>query len=131
MENNLIDTVTKKVFERIDTIRKEKGFTDKQLCDQLSVLGVKTNRNTVNDWRKGKSTSFLNCVGEIATIFEMSVDDLTKIEPFNQIGELNDMEEVLIKSFRSLPMQQKLDVVFYTQELEREKTNTSQKPSIG
>lgn len=131
MENNLIDTVTKKVFERIDTIRKEKGFTDKQLCEQLFALGVKTNRNTMNDWRKGKSTSFLNCVGEIAAIFEMSAEDLTKIEPFNQIGELNDMEEVLIRSFRSLSMQQKLDVVFYTQELEREKTNTPQKPSIG
>ena len=58
MDTNLIDEMTQKILDRITAVQKEKNITDIEIIEQLKVMGIKVNRNTMNDWRKGKSKSF-------------------------------------------------------------------------
>lgn len=63
MNANLIDKIAQKIFDRITVVQNEKSISDIEIIEQLKVMGVKTNRNLMNDWRNGKSKSFMNYMG--------------------------------------------------------------------
>ena len=56
---------------RIKELRKEQGFTQKQLADKLQV-----SNSAVCDWERGRTQPDLETLTKIATLFEVSVDYL-------------------------------------------------------
>lgn len=52
MNTNLIDEITQRIFNRIAAVQNEKNISDIEIIEQLKMMGVRVNRNIMNDWRK-------------------------------------------------------------------------------
>ncbi len=57
--------------ENIKTLRKQKGYSQETLAEQLNVV-----RQTVSKWENGISVPDAEILGSIADLFEVSVSDL-------------------------------------------------------
>lgn len=55
MNTNLIDEITQRIFNRIAAVQNEKNISDIEIIEQLKMMGVRVNRNIMNDWRNGKA----------------------------------------------------------------------------
>ena len=58
-------------FDKIDTLLKQQGKKQKELCD---FLGIEKNRYT--DWKAGRTQSYNKHLNEIAEFLNVSVDYL-------------------------------------------------------
>lgn len=87
---DVIEEYTRKVFLRIEEVKTEKKISDKTILDGLQTCGVKVNRNTFNDWRNGKSSSFLDCIGYIAEILNIDFNELTDLSLLKTENLLNN-----------------------------------------
>ena len=56
---------------RINELRLEKGFTQKELAQKLN-----TTNSAVCDWEKGRTQPDLQTLASIATLFDVSADYL-------------------------------------------------------
>lgn len=75
----VIEEYTRKVFLRIEEVKLEKKISDTTVLDALKACGAKVNRSTFNDWRNGKSSSFLDYMGYIAEILDIDFNELTDL----------------------------------------------------
>lgn len=126
-----MEKIKNAIFKKIDDVRQEKGVTDIEIIEQLKVLGIKVNRNTMNDWRKGKSRTYMDFLGEIATILEVSVEELSNVGAINSVDHvLNDYESTLLRLFRKLDIMGQVDLIAYAKskvdEAQKEKTEVAE-----
>ncbi len=135
MDTNLIDEMTQKILDRITAVQKEKNITDIEIIEQLKVMGIKVNRNTMNDWRKGKSKSFLNCISEIAVALDTNIEDLTAVVPQKPENNLSDNENLLLSTFKKLSLANQIEVIYFAldkqkEEQKKEKTGSAKEPAV-
>lgn len=125
----------RRIYERLDQVRIKKGISWAEIVRQLEILGVdKVGRTTPNDWKNGKSSSFLNCIGEICSILEISVEDIQIVERsgnniINSINEspnstltitennLSKQERELVEIYRNLSLMGQMDLITYALKL--------------
>lgn len=134
MNANLIDKIAQKIFDRITVVQNEKNISDIEIIEQLKVMGVKTNRNLMNDWRNGKSKSFMNYMGEIAVALGVEVEDLTEINPEKSENNLSDNESLLLSTFKNLSLKNQIEVIYFAlekqKEEQKEKTDSSKESAV-
>ena len=75
--------------ENIKTLRKQKGYSQEQLAEQLNVV-----RQTVSKWEKGYSVPDAEMLEKIANLFEVPVSALLGNEPIEHT-ETTDSSEVV------------------------------------
>lgn len=119
--------------ERIVFLLKENNVEQKDLAQHLGI-----NRQTITDWKNGKTKSYQKCIEKIAEFFNVSVDYLLgrtdspngtySINGNNNVQvngnngdnsplsvnnslQLDEMERNLIKTFRTLDFPQKIEIV--------------------
>ncbi len=134
MNTNLIDEITQRIFNRIAAVQNEKNISDIEIIEQLKVMGVKVNRNIMNDWRNGKSKSFMNCMGEIAVALGVEVEDLTEIHSEKSENNLSDNESLLLSTFKNLSLKNQIEVIYFAlekqKEEQKEKTDSSKESAV-
>lgn len=134
MNTNLIDEITQRIFNRIAAAQNEKNISDIEIIEQLKVMGVKVNRNIMNDWRNGKSKSFMNCMGEIAVALGVEVEDLTEIHSEKSENNLSDNESLLLSTFKNLSLKNQIEVIYFAlekqKEEQKEKTDSSKESAV-
>ncbi len=134
MNANLIDKIAQKIFDRITVVQNEKSISDIEIIEQLKVMGVKTNRNLMNDWRNGKSKSFMNYMGEIAVALGVEVEDLTEISSEKSENNLSDNESLLLSTFKNLSLKNQIEVIYFAlekqKEEQKEKTDSSKESAV-
>ena len=119
--------------ERIMLLLKEKNIEQKDLAEHLG-----TNKQTITDWKNGKTKSYQKCIDKIAEFFNVSVDFLLgrtdspngtySINGNNNVQvnghngdhspltvnstlQLDEMERNLIEAFRALDFPEKIETV--------------------
>ncbi len=134
MNTNLIDEITQRIFNRIAAVQNEKNISDIEIIEQLKMMGVKVNRNIMNDWRNGKSKSFMNCMGEIAVALGVEVEDLTEIHSEKSENNLSDNESLLLSTFKNLSLKNQIEVIYFAlekqKEEQKEKTDSSKESAV-
>ncbi|HEX7714169.1 MAG TPA: helix-turn-helix transcriptional regulator [Bacillota bacterium] len=65
----MIDNI--KIGQRIAMLRKEKGFTQEEIADELGVTG-----QAVSKWENGNALPDLLLLPQLAGMFEISIDRL-------------------------------------------------------
>ncbi len=78
--------------ENIKILRKQKGYSQETLAEQLNVV-----RQTVSKWEKGISVPDAEMLGRIAELFEICVSDLLggKIPEANAMVDTNEVAKQL------------------------------------
>lgn len=129
-KSDITKEYSRKIYEKLDSVRVQKGVSWAEILRQLEVLGIKINRTSANDWKNGKSDSFLNCIGEICAILEISVEDIQIVERsgnniINSINEsphstltitennLSKQERELVEIYRDLSLMGQMDLITY------------------
>lgn len=119
--------------ERIMILLKEKNIEQKDLAEYLG-----TQRQTITDWKNGKTKSYQKCIDKIAEFFNVSVDFLLgrtdvsngvySINGNNNVQvnghngdnspltvsnalQLDEMERNLIEAFRMLDFPEKIEAI--------------------
>ena len=100
-------------------LRKENGFTQQAVADILNV-----DRSTYSCYEQGKFSPSLDCIVQLAELYQISVDELLGNEAadyaisapapeYNVIVNtvLSDDEEKLIKYFRQLSNSRKSELI--------------------
>ena len=89
-------------LDRILSLIGQKYGTDKAFEDDIGI----PNR-TVNDWKRGKSKSYLKLLPKIANTFNVTVDYLLGTEQKeNSLSPLSDKEQELLDLFRQMSPEQ-------------------------
>ena len=86
------------VFERIDSLMKQQGRQHKELNEYL-----KLGERTYNNWKTGKSSTYLQHIDEIATFLGVSPNYL--ITGNDKYSSSNALEDELLDVFRPLSEQ--------------------------
>lgn len=98
------------ILDIIILTMQEKGIQQKDISDFLGL-----SRNTVSEWKRGKSESYLKHLPKIADYLDVSVDYLLgKTENPNaadQIPQMDETEQYLIDTFRKLDAQGKAKII--------------------
>jgi transcriptional regulator with XRE-family HTH domain len=78
--------------ENIKTLRKQKGYSQEILAEQLNVV-----RQTVSKWEKGLSVPDAEMLSKIAELFEIPVSDLlgSRISESDSTTESNEVAKQL------------------------------------
>lgn len=143
------------VLAKITAAKEQKGMTDIALIGALADKGLFTpditsenvkdskHRNLYNDWRNGKSKSYLKMIEEIAEILETTIEALTGIiviqnagnvltnsinESANAVLFINDSAEnslskqelELIATYRKLSIRKQAELIQYLVSLNEE-----------
>lgn len=133
-QSDITKEYSRRVYEKLDQTRVQKGISWAEIVRQLEVLGVKVSRTAPNDWKNGKSSSFLNCIGEICAILDVSADDTQIVEKsgnniINSINEspnstltitennLSKQERELVEIYRNLSLMEQMDLITYALKL--------------
>jgi putative transcriptional regulator len=74
---------SRKIYNRIDVLRKEKGFTRKELAEKIGV-----NFQTVGYLEREEYNPSLDLAFRIAEVFGLSVDQVFSIQPMPTLSEL-------------------------------------------
>ncbi|XCH79017.1 MAG: helix-turn-helix domain-containing protein [Candidatus Dehalobacter alkaniphilus] len=77
---NIMDEFSKQILKNIMRVMKEKKISNAEVIMQLEVFGKKVNRNTFDDWKKDKSRTYIDYIGEIASILGCETDDLSDVQ---------------------------------------------------
>ena len=75
--------------ENIKAFRKQKGYSQETLAEQLNVV-----RQTISKWEKGYSVPDADMLEKMAGIFEIRVDELLGSEP-TEPNRSSDMESIV------------------------------------
>lgn len=126
-KSDCITNYSRRILDNIEKYRQEKNLSSASIITTLQTMGCNVNRNSYNDWKNGKSDSFLNYIGEICEILGISVEDID-IAQQKPIEGLSDMEELLIRAFRIVDTEDKMNIVHYALDLKKnaEKKTTSE-----
>ena len=81
------------VSKRIRQLRIERGFTQTQLAERLNVT-----RQTVSSWERDMSHPDINTLQEIASIFDISIEELIYARPAFKVKR-GEYSEVLSGKF--------------------------------
>lgn len=143
------------VLAKITAAKEQKGMTDIALIGALADKGLfapditsenvkdSKHRNLYNDWRNGKSKSYLKMIEEIAEILETTVEALTGIiviqnagnvltnsinESANAVLFINDSAEnslskqelELVATYRKLSIKKQAELIQYLMRLNEE-----------
>ena len=89
-------------FDKILEVAKAKGITQVQLANHLGV-----GKQAVSEWKKGRSTAYMQRIGEIAEFLGVSVDYLVGNEEQNDNEKLSfalfgtaDVDEEVLNDVR-------------------------------
>ncbi len=74
--------------EKIQQLRKEKGWTQEQLAEMIFV-----SRTAVSKWESGRGYPSLDYLKSISKLFEVSIDDLLSGEELIRIAESDSREK--------------------------------------
>lgn len=86
-------------LERILGISKENNLNQASLAENLSkMVSFKITKQTITDWKGGKSNSYYFCIPEIAKLLNVSCDYLLTGHERNTT--LTEREEKLLKWYR-------------------------------
>lgn len=89
-------------FNKIMLSLKEKGKTQKQLTDYLSV-----SQGIFSQWKKGTNTSYLKYISQIAEYLEVSTDYLLRNElkkiPLSQLSDKDIEVQKIADRIMALP----------------------------
>lgn len=95
-----------KIGKFIAACRKEKGFTQMQLAEELNI----TNR-AVSKWETGKSLPDISIMVELAKIFDISVNELIAGEKIDMIDYKEEAQKNIISLMMSLKELKVLEIV--------------------
>jgi putative transcriptional regulator len=73
----------RKIYNRIDVLRKDKGFTRKDLAEKIGV-----NFQTVGYLEREEYNPSLDLAFRIAEVFDLSVDQVFSTKPMPTLSEL-------------------------------------------
>lgn len=76
---DIVQSLTRKIFRKIDDVRKSQGKQWGEVIYILNTLGCNVESETVSEWRSGKSDTFLSMMGEIACALEVDAETLTDV----------------------------------------------------
>lgn len=85
----------------------EKKFSSDVAFEAAAGLKPKT----VNDWKRGKSSSYLKMLPKLSDLFDVSTDYLLGNEqrkrPSTEVESLSDIENEILEIYHSLPEDKK------------------------
>lgn len=153
---NLEKIFAEKVFANIDKARISKGLDAIDIVNQLIDMGVfgdnhgcnneeiKNNkRNLYNDWKSGKSKSYMKFIEEIADILSTSIEELSDVTVIKNNGNvlhnsindsdnavlliandtdnsLSSQEWEIIRYYRSLNIKKQVELVQFILQLQED-----------
>lgn len=100
VENANMFEVQKNVMcDRINSLRKERGMTQKELCETCGFTNA-----TYQNWIKGKGTPSLDCLYRLSAFFGVSIDYLTGNSNYRNIdtGMISDITGLKEDSIETL-----------------------------
>ncbi len=74
---------SRKIYNRISTLRKERRFTRKELAEKIGV-----NFQTIGYLEREEYNPSLDLAFRISEVFELSVDIIFSTEPLKPLSEL-------------------------------------------
>lgn len=92
-------------FERLQQLIKEKGITQKQMCDDIQI-----NKNLPKYWKDNNTHPNKTILNSLASYFDVSVDYLlgiTDIKKEITPTEYSEGEQALIELFNKIPKEKK------------------------
>lgn len=105
--------------ENILILAKEKGISNKQICD---MLGKST--SYINDWKKGKSKPKADEIIILANLFQVTTD-------FLLTGKNNQSEIKIVKIYNKLNQNNKIKVEGYAEGLLQEQQELADNTKIS
>lgn len=87
-------------LERILSIAKENKINQANLADNLcKMVSFKITKQTITDWKGGKSSSYYFCIPEIASLLNVSCDYLLTGE--ERTIKLSKDEREILENYRN------------------------------
>lgn len=91
-----MDMETRKIhfMDNLTRLRKQHGYTQQALADKLNYSD-----KAVSKWERGEALPDVQTIGEIASLFHLSIDELVYNEPENieKISKQREQNPYLIK----------------------------------
>ncbi len=85
------------IVDRIMNLVDDAGLTQESFAAKLSEIGdLKITKQTITDWKSGKSNSYFRVVAEIAKLFETSTDYILTGKMTSYVFDKNDEEIIAI-----------------------------------
>ena len=125
-KSDFIKQVERGVYEYLDKVIIEKGLSWSEVISTLKSLGCQVSRTTAYDWKVGNSSSFMNYIGEICEILEISAENISIINNSgNMINDsensninitdhsLSEQEKEIIDLYRSLSLRKQTEFVSF------------------
>ena len=75
--------------EKLQNLRKSKGFTQEELADKLYV-----SRTAISKWESGRGYPSIDSIKEIASFFSVSIDELLSSEKILSLAEKENRKNV-------------------------------------
>lgn len=92
-------------YERLQQLIKEKGITQKQMCEDIQI-----NKNLPKYWKDNNTHPNKTILNSLASYFDVSVDYLlgnTDIKKENSPTEMSAEEQEIIEMWKSLPLEKR------------------------
>lgn len=134
----IVKDFTQQIYEKLDAAREKKGLTWAEIIRILDPNLEKFNKNTPNDWKKGKSDGFCDVLDELCEILGLQKSDVVyftiggnkaKNHIINSINEspnstltitennLSKQERELVEIYRNLSLMGQMDLITYALKL--------------
>lgn len=132
----IVKDFTKQIYEKLDAAREKKGLTWSEIIRLLDPNLKKFNKNTPNDWKKGKSDGFCDVIDELCEILDLQKSDVVYfnigsnntenhiINSFNKNStltitenNLSKQERELVEIYRNLSLMGQMDLITYALKL--------------
>lgn len=130
----IVKDFTKQIYEKLDAAREKKEVSWAEIIRLLDPNLEKFNKNTPNDWKKGKSDSFCDYLDELCEILGLQKSEVVyfdiggnnaKNHIINSINEsphstltitennLSKQERELVEIYRDLSLMGQMDLITY------------------
>lgn len=132
----IVKDFTKKIYDALDAAREKKGLTWTEIIRILDPNLKNFNKNTPNDWKKGKSDGFCDVLDELCEILDLQKSDVVYfnissnntenhiINSFNKNStltitenNLSKQERELVEIYRNLSLMGQMDLITYALKL--------------
>ena len=92
--NDAMETRKIHFMDNLTRLRKQHGYTQQALADKLNYSD-----KAVSKWERGEALPDVQTIGEIATLFHLSIDELVYNEPENieKISKQREKNPYLVK----------------------------------
>ena len=92
------------IVNRILELSRKSGYTQASLADKLNDFGiVNVKKQTITDWKAGKSNSYFLLLEQLSEILHVSIDYLVCGKPFNTELSYNELE--MLRIFNKLKIE--------------------------